>query len=265
MAPGSWTRRRALATVGSLSLGGLLAACGDGSDSGSGGPSGATAQRTVTTEEGGEATVEPRSTPSRATNERFDDAGGGCRLSTELTGGPYYFDVDAIRRDITEDRDGMPLRVGVRVREAGSCEPLENAVVDVWHCDAVGTYSGFEAASRGVPGSGPTDDETYLRGAQVTDADGIVEFKTIYPGFYPGRTVHIHAKVHLDRSTLLTTQFFFDDRVSDRVFSAAPYAAADQRRIRNDGDGIYDRSLELTLSDEGDGMLGLITLDVQRT
>ena len=259
MAPGSWTRRRALATVGSLSLGGLLAACGDG-----GGGSGATAQRTVTTEEGGDATVEPRSTPSRATNERFDDA-GGCRLSTELTEGPYYFDVDAIRRDITEDRDGMPLRVGVRVREAGSCEPLENAVVDVWHCDAVGTYSGFEAASRGVPGSGPTDDETYLRGAQVTDADGIVEFKTIYPGYYPGRTVHIHAKVHLDRSTLLTTQFFFDDRVSDRVFSAAPYAAADQRRIRNDGDGIYDRSLELTLSDEGDGMLGLITLDVQRT
>jgi protocatechuate 3,4-dioxygenase beta subunit len=126
----------------------------------------------------------------------------------------------------------------------------------------------LDAPSRGGAGgagSDPTDDETYLRGAQVTDADGIVEFKTIYPGYYPGRTVHIHAKVHLDRSTLLTTQFLFDDSVSDRVFSAAPYAAADQRRIRNDGDGIYDRSLELTLSDEGDGMLGLITLDVQRT
>ena len=244
MAPGSWTRRRALATVGSLSLGGLLAACGDG-----GGGSGATAQRTVTTEEGGEATVEPRSTPSRATNERFDDA-GGCRLSTELTEGPYYFDVDAIRRDITEDRDGMPLRVGVRVREAGSCEPLENAVVDVWHCDATGSYS--------EPG------ETYLRGLQVTNRDGIVEFTTIYPGWYPGRTVHIHAKVHLDKQTVLTTQFYFDDDFTDRVFSLEPYASDSGRDAFNDSDPLYERDLKLSLSKEGGAYLGLITLDVAR-
>ncbi len=98
------------------------------------------------------------------------------------------------------------------MRDAGSCEPLENAVVDTWHCDATGLYSGFESASTGRPGGGRSDEETYLRGAQATNEDGIVQFRTIYPGSYRCRTVHIHAKVHLDRQTVLTSQLFFADR-----------------------------------------------------
>ncbi len=116
------------------------------------------------------------------------------------------------------------------MRDAGSCEPIENAVVDIWHCDAGGLYSGFESASTGGggggppgggggPGGGPTDEETYLRGAQATNEDGIVQFRTVYPGWYRGRTVHIHAKVHIDRQTVLTSQLFFADDFTERVYA----------------------------------------------
>jgi len=251
-------RRQALATFGTVSLGGLLAACsGDGDgDSGSSSGSGSATTKTSTTK---------TSTP-KSLAERFDDA-SSCELSVEQTEGPYYFDVDSIRSDIREDREGTALRLALRVRDAESCEPIENAIVDIWHCDATGVYSGFESASQGGPPGGggrPSDDETYLRGAQATNADGIAQFTTIYPGFYPGRTVHIHAKVHLDKQTLLTTQLYFPDAFSNEVFAAEPYASDGQRDSSNDTDGIYDESLTLTVSREGDRVLGLMNFDVRR-
>jgi protocatechuate 3,4-dioxygenase beta subunit len=222
-------RRQALAGLGSVSLGALIAACsGDDDDA-------------------PPAQVET----SERTKSRFDDA-ATCTQTAEQTEGPFYFDVDRIRSDIREDREGAKLRLGVRVRDAAACEPISNAVVDVWHCDASGGYSGFEG----------NDGETYLRGAQVTNGDGIVEFTTIYPGWYPGRTVHIHAKVHINKQTVLTTQFYFDDELSTKVFGGDAYASASGRDAFNDSDGIYDPSLELTLSDQNGGYLGLITLDV---
>lgn len=190
----------------------------------------------------------------------FDDA-ATCTLSVEQTEGPFYFDVNSIRSDIREDRDGATLRLGVRVQDADTCEPLSNAVVDVWHCDALGSYSGFESASAGT-GGGPSDEETYLRGAQVTNRRGIVEFTTIYPGRYPGRTVHIHAKVHLDNQTLLTTQFFFDDFVSEALYESDPYSQQSGADVTNSSDGIFDERLVLTLSEVGDGYIGLINLGV---
>lgn len=87
-----------------------------------------------------------RATTGKLTAADFESA-ATCQVATELTEGPYYFDVDAIRSDIREDREGTLLRLGVRVRDAASCEPIENAGVDIWHCDAVGTYSGFESAA----------------------------------------------------------------------------------------------------------------------
>jgi protocatechuate 3,4-dioxygenase beta subunit len=233
-------RRQALAGFGSVSLAALLAACSDDDDE-------PTAQ--VETSEGTTSTVEPKGSSSDLAS-RFDDA-ATCTQTAEQTEGPFYFDVDHVRSDIREDREGALMRLGVRVRDAAACEPISNAVVDVWHCDASGGYSGFE-----------NEGETYLRGAQVTNADGIVEFTTIYPGWYSGRTVHIHAKVHLDRQTVLTTQFYFKDEFSTMVFEDDAYASAASRDAFNDSDGIYDPSLELTLSDEDDGYLGLITLDV---
>ncbi len=247
-------RRQALAGAGSVSLGALLAACGADS---------ATTTEVATTD-GAETTVEPRGGGDLA--NAFDES-SACTLTPEETEGPYYFDPDAIRSDVREDREGTALRLGIRVREAAGCVPIRNAVVDIWHCDASGLYSGFEAASTGAPaapGSGPTDDERYLRGAQVTDADGIVEFTTIYPGWYAGRTVHIHAKVHLDSTTLLTTQLYFDEEVTAKVYEKEPYAADEGRTTFNDTDPIFDSALLLDLTPEDDGYLGTITFDVER-
>ena len=246
------TRRRALASLGSVSLGGLLAACGaDGNDGSRQGP----------TRDGRSPTGQGRGGSSDL-EARFDEA-TTCTQTAEQTEGPFYFDVDSIRSDIREDRKGVPLRLGVRVRDAADCRPRQNAVVDVWHCDATGAYSGFGAGSRGAGGLGRRrDGETYLRGAQVTDGMGIAEFTTVYPGSYPGRTVHVHAKVHIDRETVLTTQFYFDDGVSERVFGREPYASAPGRETFNRADGLYDDRLELSLSAGRPGYVGLITLDV---
>jgi protocatechuate 3,4-dioxygenase beta subunit len=124
----------------------VLAACGDDGAT-------PTTGTTMTTTEGATATVTPRTTTSKATAEQFDGA-GSCAVTPELTEGPYYFDVDSIRSDIREDREGALLRLAVRVRDAESCEPVRNAVVDIWHCDAGGIYSGYESASQGGPGGG---------------------------------------------------------------------------------------------------------------
>lgn len=220
----------------------------------------------VATTDGGTATVTPQTSTPTTTSDLFDES-ATCTLTPEGTEGPYYFEIDAVRSDIREDRDGVPLRLALRVQDAATCVPIANAAVDIWHCDSVGVYSGFESASTGGGGGGgsPTDDETYLRGVQVTNAAGIVEFLTIYPGWYRGRTVHVHAKVHLDRSTLLTTQLFFDESVTDSVYAADPYAATGQRDTRNAEDTIYDDRLLLTLQEDGDGYLGLITFAVDST
>jgi protocatechuate 3,4-dioxygenase beta subunit len=246
-------RRQALGTLGTVSLASLLAACGGDESS------------TVST---ATATPEATSTPSAASSSKLTaaqfESAATCQVASELTEGPYYFDVDSLRSDIREDREGTLLRLGVRVRDAGSCEPIENAIVDVWHCDALGIYSGFESASMGGGGSGRTDEETYLRGAQATNSDGIVEFKTVYPGWYRGRTTHIHSKVHLDKSTLLTTQFFTTTEFDEKVHAGEPYSEDTGRDTFNDSDFLYAGEGELTLTMDGDAVLGLITLDVQR-
>jgi protocatechuate 3,4-dioxygenase beta subunit len=247
-------RREALATFGAVSLSGLLAACGD-DDGGS-----------VTTGEGTTSTVETKASTSSSLARLFDES-ASCSVTPEETEGPYYFDVDSIRSDIREDREGVLLRLALRVRDAKSCEPIENAVVDIWHCDALGIYSGFESASTGGGGpgggSGPTDDETYLRGAQATNADGIVEFRTVYPGWYAGRTVHIHAKVHLDKQTVLTSQLFFSEAVNEDVYKREPYSRRTGRDVFNDNDNIFDDALLVSARKRGDGYLGLMTFDVQ--
>ncbi len=222
----SFSRREALGGLGAVSLGALLAGCG-----GDDGKAGTSAQ--VSTTDGATATVQPKASGDLAA--LFDDT-SACTLTPEQTEGPYYFDVDSIRTDITEDREGVPLRLAVRVRDA-DCEPLPDAVVDIWHCDAEGVYSGFDSG----------EGETFLRGAQVTNADGIVQFKTIYPGWYQGRTVHIHAKVHLNKQTVLTTQLYFDDAVTEAVYGS------EGRDVFNDDDGIFDERTSAEAHEGGEG------------
>ena len=230
-------RRQALGALGSVSLGALLAACGS-------------EEKATTSAATPTATVSPQTESSAALGTQFDQA-AACSVTVEQTEGPYYFDADAIRSDIREDREGVPLRLGIRVRDT-QCEPVANAVVDIWHCDAGGVYSGFDAG----------EGERFLRGTQVTNRGGIVEFQTIYPGFYPGRTVHIHAKVHLDKQEVLTTQLYFDDEVSGKLFAGEPYASSGERDQTNESDGIFDPSLLLTLKPDEEGYLGLMNFDL---
>ncbi|MEU7619191.1 hypothetical protein AB0M91_24710 [Micromonospora rifamycinica] len=131
-----------------------------------------------------------------------------------------------------------------------------------------GGAPGGDGASSGGGGQGrtadltPTDDQRYLRGAQVTNADGIVEFTTIWPGWYRGRTVHIHAMVHVGDDRVLTTQVMFDEALNATVFAAQPYAAHTGRDTINDNDSIYTDSMLLKVTEEDDGYLGVINFSV---
>ncbi|MFD0562223.1 hypothetical protein ACFQ2M_09475 [Kitasatospora saccharophila] len=105
----------------------------------------------------------------------------------------------------------------------------------------------------------PQDDKRYLRGAQVTNQDGIVEFTTVWPGWYSGRTVHVHAMVHINNERTLTTQMMMDESLNTAVFAKAPYSTHTGRDTFNDGDGIYRPTMLLKVSEDGDGYLGVIT------
>jgi protocatechuate 3,4-dioxygenase beta subunit len=171
----------------------------------------------------------------------------GCavhRLWAEQAEGPYHREGQPARRDVVEDRDGEALHLGMRLVGDGNT-PLREASVEIWQCDALGRYSGFPPPASSAAFSAETaprgeylTDQTFLRGRQTTDAAGMVEFRTIYPGWYPGRTVHIHLMVH-NIDTLLTSQLYFPDDVSDEVLARRPYAEHPGRDTTNDTDEIF--------------------------
>ncbi|GAA4612376.1 hypothetical protein GCM10023195_52980 [Actinoallomurus liliacearum] len=213
-----------------------------------------------------------------------------CVLAPEMVEGPYYLDYELFRRDITERKEGVPLILRATVVNAATCAAIPRAALDVWHCDALGEYSGYTAmgvggANGGGPGGGPpptgtptapppgspppggggghaepTDKLTFLRGVQLTDRHGVVEFRTLYPGWYIGRAIHIHAKVHLGGRIVgrkytgghvaHTGQFFFDENVTERIAGLQPYAVNTTRRTTLEEDGIY----------QSGGSAGLLTL-----
>ena len=176
-----------------------------------------------------------------------------CVVVPELTEGPYFVDERLERADIRVDTadgstvEGAPLDLTwlVTRTDGSACTPFAGAMVDVWHCDAGGVYS--DVQDPGFDSSG----HTFLRGYQLTDADGRAKFTTIYPGWYDGRAVHIHFKIRTDpdqsTGTEFTSQLFFDDAFTDTVYAAEPYAARGARTLRNDQDGIYQQSAGQTL------------------
>ncbi|MGR3871290.1 intradiol ring-cleavage dioxygenase [Streptomyces graminifolii] len=199
------------------------------------------------------------------------------QLTSELVEGPYYIDADKLRRDVTEDQEGIPLALDLTVIDADTCRPLRNAAVDIWHCNATGVYSGYEAGggggpaptgpppsgtptgtpTGGPPGGGgghqePTDDDRFLRGTWHTDRHGHVAFRTVFPGWYQGRCVHIHVKVHVDGTwtdagyegghTCHTGQLFFDEKSVLATSVLAPYVSNTTTRTTLTEDGIYPQN-----------------------
>jgi protocatechuate 3,4-dioxygenase beta subunit len=146
---------------------------------------------------------------------------GVCTIMPEATEGPFYFDPGLERQDITEGKQGIELTVRLQAVDT-SCRPLPGARVDIWHCDAEGHYSGYPGQGDG--GDVDTSGEKFLRGVQRTDANGIASFKTIYPGWYRGRTTHIHFKVFPEEDSVMTGQLYFPDTLSEKLYaSAQPY------------------------------------------
>ncbi len=216
-----------------------------------------------------------------------------CTLTPELEVGPYYAPYELLRGNIREDRPGIPLRFALELRHAGTCAPLPNAAIDIWHCDALGIYSGYTKAVLGPPPGDPnrrppvdmgpngrppggpggpegrhgppqmkrTDDETFCRGVQMTNAAGRVEFETIFPGWYQGRDTHIHLEVHMGGHVAgtgtagnaahtpypkytaghvcHTGQIAFDDALSDEIGLLEPYRQHKLRRTRLKEDHVF--------------------------
>jgi protocatechuate 3,4-dioxygenase beta subunit len=191
------------------------------------------------------------------------DSPGACVVRPEQTEGPYFVDEELNRSDIRTDPadgvacEGAPLRITFRVSrlEGGGCVPLSGATIEVWQCDAHGVYSDVRDAGFDTRG------KKFLRGFQQTDPGGNAEFVTIYPGWYAGRTPHVHFMVRTRPEARgghsFTSQLYFDDALSDVVLARAPYAARGKRTTRNAGDGIFRRGgSELLLPVRGDGQGG---------
>lgn len=201
-----------------------------------------------------------------------------CVLIPTETAGPFPLDLTAntlfFRKDLKEDRTGVPLNVKIKVIGANNCEPMSNARVNIWHCDKDGLYSGYDTnQNAGQAG------KTYLRGYQFTDANGQVEFNTIFPGWYTGRICHIHFQVYVSTSYSAVSQLTFDIPTKNNIYTsnsnfykkgADPLSYATDN-IFSDGyqyqlasltanaaTGSYDAYLEVTVNGSGTTGMGYI-------
>jgi len=194
-----------------------------------------------------------------------------CVARPQQMEGPFFVDTGLNRSDIRSDPGtgavppGLTLQVMFRVSRVsgGGCAPMPGAHVELWQCDAAGVYSG-------VREGGDAAGQKFLRGYQVTDNAGTARFTTIYPGWYPGRTVHLHFMIRSARSSAareeFTSQLYFDDATTDRVHALAPYAGRGPRTVKNGGDGLYRQGgaqLLLAVREHGQGLAGTFDVGLQ--
>lgn len=184
-----------------------------------------------------------------------------ARLWAEQDEGPYHREAQPRRRHVVEDRDGTAVQLGIRLTDDQD-RARTDATVEIWHCDAHGRYSGFPPPDSSETVSADTapkteyvPEQTFLRGSQPTDQAGMVEFHTIFPGWYPGRTVHIHLMVHTAGHSF-TSQLYFPDELTDRILATEPYAQRPNRDTTNETDEIFPTGgnpavLDMTPLDEG--------------
>ena len=181
-----------------------------------------------------------------------------CLLTPEVTEGPYWVEDALTRRNVTEGRAGTPLVIRFSVLNAKTCKAIKNADVEIWHCDALGNYSGVNGAAT-----------RYLRGHQKANAVGKAEFLTIVPGWYRGRTPHIHMKVNVGGNAVHTGQVFFNERITTTVYKQLPYSRNGQSDTPHASDNIYSQAggstaeLKLTRRTGGlKGYLGTIAIGI---
>lgn len=197
-----------------------------------------------------------------------------CVVRPQQTEGPYFVDEGLNRSDIRSDpadgsvQEGMPLHLTFHISQVSpnACLPVEGAIVDLWHCDAQGIYADVEDPRFSTVG------KKFLRGYQTTDASGTVDFITIYPGAYPGRAVHLHFKIrssgNSQRSYEFTSQLYFDDALSDQIYTQSPYNVQGQRTTRNDNDGIFQNGgeqliLQLTQDLKTESYAGIFNIGLE--
>ncbi|CAA7263030.1 unnamed protein product [Cyclocybe aegerita] len=218
-------------------------------------------------------------TSSAATPQYTTIQNTTCVTASEVTEGPYYINNEFIRTDLRETQTGVKLILDIGVIDTTTCEPFADAFVELWHANSTGAYGGYVGAQGAATN---INIDTFLRGGYFTNSEGIVEITTLYPGYYTGRTAHIHTMVHknieqnangtvISKSGTLTHigQFFFDETWNDEVFSQSPYTTTSQQRMTNDEDGILASAggvgfinLSLLGTTISDGVLGYITVAV---
>jgi len=241
-------RREALSALGSIVAVGFLGSCGGD----------------------GESSPTSSSSSTGGSTSSLASTNAQCVVTPEVTEGPYFVDEMLNRSDIRTDpatgaaRPGVPLDLTLALSLVGAsgCGALAGALVDMWHCDALGLYSDVSAQS--------TVGQRFLRGYQVSDASGRVRFMTIYPGWYSGRAVHIHFKVRTNpagaRGTEFTSQMFFDEALTDQVHAQTPYSQKGRRNTLITSDGIFrggGTNLLVPLSAAGGGYAGTMFVGVR--
>jgi protocatechuate 3,4-dioxygenase beta subunit len=209
---------------------------------------------------------------ARTGDTRGDAIVPACVARPRQTEGPFFLDGDLERSDLRSDPrsgavvSGTPLALGFRVSRisTSSCAPLAGAQVHLWHCDPAGNYSAMR--DRRGPGAG----QAFLRGFQTTDADGAARFVTVYPGWYRGRAVHVHFKIRIagaPRFAEFTSQLYFDDALSERVYAAAPYVGRGPPELRNKDDFLFreedGNQLLLDVAADGEGYAAVFDIGLQ--
>ncbi len=161
-----------------------------------------------------------------------------CALTQAIEEGPYYLSSTPTRSNVTDGQAGKSITLKFTVLDK-KCKAIKNARVDIWYANAQGVYSGV--ASRGDDLGAGTNSGNFLRGTQFTNAQGVVTFKGIYPGWYPARTIHIHQKIWVNDKEVLTTQTYFTDKQNAAVMATAPYNARGTQRVTNSTDMVLNR------------------------
>lgn len=205
-----------------------------------------------------------------------------CVLSPEVTQGPYYVSGEYVRKDIIDEQDGIELILDTQVIDMATCDPVPSAMIEIWHCNSTGVYSGIIASGNGDSSDAANINATFLRGLQPTDDDGVAQFVTLFPGHYTSRSNHIHVLVHFNGTIYANGtygggyvshvgQLFFDQDLITLVEATSPYDTNTQVLTLNSEDSVFaqeaassDPVVEYSLLGESvsDGIFGWIAFGI---